>query len=67
MADYLAANGYNAEISVYPTGEVQAHKDAEGAYAATSQNVSESYTAQAKGDGSTVLDRYDNVVITVTK
>lgn len=38
-----------------------------GAYAATSQNVSEAYTAPAKGDGSTVLDRYDNVVITVTK
>lgn len=67
MADYLAANGYNAEISVYPTGEQQAYKDAEGAYAATSQNVSEAYTAPAKGDGSTVLDRYDNVVITVTK
>ena len=32
-----------------------------------SQNVSEAYTAPAKGDGSTVLDRYDNVVITVTK
>ena len=27
----------------------------------------EAYTAPAKGDGSTVLDRYDNVVITVTK
>ena len=38
VADYLAANGYNAEISVYPTGDVQAYKDAEGAYAATSQN-----------------------------
>ena len=49
------------------TGEQQAYKDAEGAYAATSQNVSEAYTAPAKGDGSTVLDRYDNVVITVTK
>ena len=47
--------------------EQQAYKDAEGAYAATSQNVSETYTAPAKGDGSTVLDRYDNVVITVTK
>lgn len=67
VADYLAANGYNAEISVYATGEQQAYKDAEGAYAATSQNVSEAYTAPAKGDGSTVLDRYDNVVITVTK
>ena len=67
VADYLAANGYNAEISVYPTGDVQAYKDAEGAYAATSQNASEAYTAPAKGDGSTVLDRYDNVVITVTK
>ena len=67
VADYLAANGYNAEISVYPTGEQQAYKDAEGAYAATSQNVSEAYTAPAKGDGSTVLDRYDNVVITVTQ
>lgn len=67
VADYLAANSYNAEISVYPTGEQQAYKDAEGAYAATSQNVSEAYTAPAKGDGSTVLDRYDNVVITVTK
>ena len=58
---------HNAEISVYATGEQQAYKDAEGAYAATSQNVSEAYTAPAKGDGSTVLDRYDNVVITVTK
>ncbi len=67
VAYYLAANGYNAEISVYATGEQQAYKDAEGAYAATSQNVSEAYTAPAKGDGSTVLDRYDNVVITVTK
>ena len=67
VADYLAANSYNAEISVYPTGDVQAYKDAEGAYAATSQNVSEAYTAPAKGDGATVLDRYDNVVITVTK
>lgn len=51
VADYLAANGYNAEISVYATGEQQAYKDAEGAYAATSQNVSEAYTAPAKGDG----------------
>lgn len=67
VADYLAANGYNAEISVFATGEQQAYKDAEGAYAATSQNVSEAYTAPSKGDGSTVLDRYDNVVITVTK
>ena len=25
VADYLAANGYNAEISVYPTGDVQAY------------------------------------------
>ena len=61
VADYLAANSYNAEISVYPTGDVQAYKDAEGAYAATSQNVSEAYTAPAKGDGSvsyTHLDVY---------
>lgn len=50
-----------------PPASSQAYKDAEGAYAATSQNVSEAYTAPAKGDGSTVLDRYDNVVITVTK
>ena len=33
----------------------------------SSQNVSGAYTAPVKGDGSTVLDRYDNVVITVTK
>ena len=51
---------------MYSTGEQQAYKDA-GAYAATSQNVSEAYTAPAKGDGSTVLDRYDTVVITVTR
>ena len=31
---------YNAGISVYATGEQQAYKDAEGAYAAMSQNVS---------------------------
>ena len=67
VSDYLAANGYNAEISVYATGEVQAYKDAEGAYAATSQNVADAYTSSSKGDGSTVLDRYDNVVITVTQ
>ena len=66
-AEYLAANGYNYTVAVYPTGEVQAYKDAEGAYAATSQNVSEAYTAASKGDGSTVVDRYDNVVITVTQ
>ena len=66
VAEYLAANGYNYTVAVYPTGEVQAYKDAEGAYAATSQNVSEAYTAASKGDGSTVVDRYDNVVITVT-
>ena len=67
VAEYLAANGYNYTVAVYPTGEVQAYKDAEGAYAATSQNVSDAYTAASKGDGSTVVDRYDNVVITVTQ
>ena len=67
VADYLAAQGYTATISVYPTGEVQAYQDAEGAYAATSQDVPGGYTSPSKGDGATTLDRYDNVVITVTK
>ncbi len=67
IADYLAAGGYNYTVNVYETGEVQAYQDAEGAYASTSQNVSGAYTSPSKGDGSTVLDRYDNVVITVTK
>ena len=65
LGDYLQGKNYTYTVAVYPTGEVQAYKDAEGAYAATSQNVSEAYTA--KGDGSTVVDRYDNVVITVTQ
>ena len=52
---------------VQSVAESLAAKDAEGAYAATSQNVSEAYTAASKGDGSTVVDRYDNVVITVTQ
>ena len=67
ISDYLADRGYSATVSVYATGEEQTNQDADGAYAATSQNVGDVYTAPSKGDGSTVLDRYDNVVITVTK
>lgn len=66
ISDYLAQKGYSYTVAVYATGEEQAYADAEGAYAATSQNVSGAYTASSKGDGGTVLDRYDNVVITVT-
>ncbi len=66
VEEYLTANNRTYTINVYETGEVQAYADSEGAYQATSQNVADAYTASSKGDGSTELDRYDNVVITVT-
>lgn len=54
--------GKSYTITVYGTGETQAVDK----YDAASTDVKAGYTASAKGDGSTVLDRYDNVVVTVT-
>ena len=67
IGDYLSANGYSYTVEVYETAEAQAHSFDEGAYEADSSNVSGAYTQSPKGGEDTVLDRYDNVVVTVTK
>lgn len=67
IGEYLTSNGYSYTVEVYATGESQAYANNEGAYDGSSLNVSGAYTSPAKGGADTVLDCYDNVVITVTE
>ena len=60
VAEDLAGATYT--VAVYNTGDSQQPSD----YDATSADVAGGYAASSKGDESTVLDRYDNVVVTVT-
>ncbi|MCI8468474.1 MAG: hypothetical protein HFJ75_03095 [Eggerthellaceae bacterium] len=57
-----ALDGATYTVAVYNTGDSQPVDQ----YDVSSADVSGAYAAQSKGDENTVLDRYDNVVITVT-
>lgn len=60
VAEDLAGVSYT--VAVYGTGDSQPVDK----YDAASTNVKAGYAANPKGDENTVLDRYDNVVVTVS-
>lgn len=64
VADYLKAKGYNYTIDVYETGESNSYDNYRDADAATGEDL---YGYSAYGNADTVVNRYDNIYVTVTE
>jgi hypothetical protein len=64
VAEYLEAAGYNYTIEVYETATSNSYDNYRDADAATGSDL---YGYAPYGDGATVLNRYDNIYVTVTK
>jgi hypothetical protein len=64
VADYIAENGYSYSIDVYETATSNTPSNYRDADAATGNDL---YGYAPYGDESTVVNRYDNIYVTVTE